>query len=1715
MAEIDCSICGSKVEEDELDTHKSQAHSDFTEMYAKENMEDLEIAGGDFNFIGDDNSSVKCATCGKTFYVGTYPRSNTSDVERETHAHGMSHAPLDSLFNISGSSGKSDGSCKTCGQVPDNQDYVGHLKTHGVDYTGESYAKEDGTWSEIKDDTPAEEGDPLELGFKHNDKVPKDGFNKQLGGPDEAHKYAKSQNDYSQTDIMGDSSNYWQEGGENEEDDQRDMVNDINKNAAKGQKGLAGKWQKLREPWETGSDWNRDKNGNPIGDEAGASDPLKKVADISEGKDEYAVYDNQQDAENQQDERKEETYEVDEDYTETCDVCGKVFDNPADAGFHAVKHDTDKANEEEDDKVQTGWLDPDSGELVQKRPKRLHTIGGKSVPREADEDTSEYEVDIDEYLKTGEPTQKLPTDKRAGEASKSDFFWVPDGSEQRDFDSADKIMTVASGIWDKHGWGSGGEVDQSVYEPELKAALSGVPITKKAMEILENENYHTEYGILESMATESLGKSWHTLSTEKRANLFEAIGLTQSDAYTLAGLDYRYLTEAVKKDIAKEARYNFDLEDTTEDIEDEEKEEDKDETDEAYEFIYNLEENHRSRDFKKKNLTCTRCNESFYSSKDRNVHFNDIHMKAREYELPDDQPAEECPFCNQLIREPETLDWHMSEQHGAHIPSTYTQTGIQGAMADADDFGIDQDFYSESKKRANEGSEVMDFFTPPESEEGPAVCDICGEQIHYIFEDELQQHLLDKHINVMNESKKKVNEAVDFKTYRILERVQMGEINLPFTDLSQEDERLVRDAQMLGLLDGGILTPEGTAVLNDQLNKSAGFNDYGKGEDDVEQIMGMPVYGESRASDLKKEIKKLTNFINMASFENPMNMGDDQAKLDSLKAELASLGESRANENSECLMGGKHEPIDSPDKFDPYNACKKCGNDIRLKGGEWVDTTYDEREAYNKKNSWESRAKEDWSQYDHADLYPTDPEGDEWRDEGTLMQSNYDMSQQDMNRLYVDAMKEAITRAIQEGGEQMNWNYWEDLLNGWNTHTAMFDLPGTKGETPEAQQAFTQAHQEVKNWFRDQKQSVSATYPSPSWESVTNVLKAEEKDNYEGDKCPKCGSNNTVFGSTVDSMAEDQPEYLVCNKCDARFDADVGIISESRKRAKESDTTKNCPLCGKSVDMGNDDEFYDKEDWKEKGTVAMPYKMEGHFEEDHTPEDFGLDRATTHDGWTGNMSYDLYKKHFGYESRANEVFTKVSDFFENIDSNFSGDCKLCGDSMVQGAYAYEHLGNKHGINVSSLTQDFTGESYAKETKSDAETIQDWWQLISEGNGEGDYMSMAGTGRPENSPNWEEGDPTMWEEFSSSQQQALISKAGGIGGMQERLDNEGWDGYGVDEDDAYESVSNILNEGGPRSGRKPSEMSDNELDERESKNFYEDKEDDDELDEEQAKRFYEDNESRKKGRERLDPQKTDITVCVYCGRSIDSHSNPNTDYRGMKGDAPSTDHYFSGGELGDSDDKYDFESLAKEDAVGGTDTLDRMATPYDEQQGRFRNSRDEESPLDNIYQADEDRQEDADSGAFDSALSTPYNADAEPKYGGITGRRTQSSPAPSGISKNDPFQSPDDVWKASGQKADELYGQDDPDEILGGSFGTPEDTANDLYNMTSHNYNEDEYFKWSDKIAKKVGRNDTGSFDSNSLDNWLRSQGVNNQDLIFDLVREFGGGSKALETGDTD
>ena len=96
-----------------------------------------------------------------------------------------------------------------------------------------------------------------------------------------------------------------------------------------------------------------------------------------------------------------------------------------------------------------------------------------------------------------------------------------------------------------------------------------------------------------------------------------------------------------------------------------------------------------------------------------------------------------------------------------------------------------------------------------------------------------------------------------------------------------------------------------------------------------------------------------------------------------------------------------------------------------------------------------------------------------------------------------------------------------------------------------------------------------------------------------------------------------------------------------------------------------------------------------------------------------------------------------------------------------------------------------------------------------------------------------------------------------------------------------------------------------------------------------------------------------------------------------------------------------------------------------------------------------------------------------------------------------------------EESKELYGQNDPDEILGGSWGTPEDTAQDAYNMTSHNYPEDDYFKYESIILKKVTPVNNGQFSANALADFLRAKGVTSDDLIMDLIREYGKGTDPI------
>ena len=123
------------------------------------------------------------------------------------------------------------------------------------------------------------------------------------------------------------------------------------------------------------------------------------------------------------------------------------------------------------------------------------------------------------------------------------------------------------------------------------------------------------------------------------------------------------------------------------------------------------------------------------------------------------------------------------------------------------------------------------------------------------------------------------------------------------------------------------------------------------------------------------------------------------------------------------------------------------------------------------------------------------------------------------------------------------------------------------------------------------------------------------------------------------------------------------------------------------------------------------------------------------------------------------------------------------------------------------------------------------------------------------------------------------------------------------------------------------------------------------------------------------------------------------------------------------------------------------------------------------------------------------------------------------SKADPNEYPDDseghidaegntIWEED-RTANELYGQNDPDEILGGSWGTPENTANDLYNMMPHNYDREDYFKYESMILDKIGSASNGQFSANALSLFLRNKGVTSDDLINDLVMEYGKGTDPI------
>ncbi len=689
-----------------------------------------------------------------------------------------------------------------------------------------------------------------------------------------------------------------------------------------------------------------------------------------------------------------------EDYN--CNLCGAKYEDEDELNVHKREDHSEFTEMYGKEQEDLGWSD-DQGDFTDK-PK-----AGKY------DDRPEVE---------GEPVSIVgEIDQQEDKPTQSHDNWLEDLKGLKDEFSTEEVLKRATEdeeetVKVKKWWGdvSDDEKDETVN-------------VKKYWGKKEGEEEGGADDPLKKVA--DLAENYRFMSRNKRTNIFESLGFGQRDSAILSGLEWNELTRPIKVE-ASEAyareqggipqpqtaragtsgqtvhcptcdRYFSNNEDyethyksdhQSQEVETGEDEEE----DKAYESLYNLEKYHSSPDYKKKNLICNRCNESFYNGRDRDVHFNEVHATGQEYELPD-----QCPFCKEIIQEPETLDWHMQEQHGAHVASQFTQTGVQGAMADTDFDSL------ESHKRAKEF-----FFTELFSKEGSKLhCNVCGNEFN--SESDIINHLRDDHPDQVSQSEsyakevtgdywwgnhvkwesgmdqdflycnhcgqdlyvdasyhgdgsisdENVNEVVQthMRNHGITEsyakeaKWECLDCDQEFDDAGKHQDETghhnitkkkgVSESRATPGFDTNCTDGEpheppaemrigGTNLMDTTCVKCGKtINQTGEGsgywftpEDHVEwdrAINNLDEYGnviresyahESRATDLKKEIREQKEYINMASFENPMNMGDAEDKLHNLESELESLGGEELEGTEEEGQEGEGDDVNLDDYWD-------------------------------------------------------------------------------------------------------------------------------------------------------------------------------------------------------------------------------------------------------------------------------------------------------------------------------------------------------------------------------------------------------------------------------------------------------------------------------------------------------------------------------------------------------------------------------------------------------------------------------------------------------------------------------------------------------------------------------------------------------------------------------------------------------------------------------
>lgn len=122
-----------------------------------------------------------------------------------------------------------------------------------------------------------------------------------------------------------------------------------------------------------------------------------------------------------------------------------------------------------------------------------------------------------------------------------------------------------------------------------------------------------------------------------------------------------------------------------------------------------------------------------------------------------------------------------------------------------------------------------------------------------------------------------------------------------------------------------------------------------------------------------------------------------------------------------------------------------------------------------------------------------------------------------------------------------------------------------------------------------------------------------------------------------------------------------GKKEESKASEFNIGTTMICPICKKEIETGNEDSFYHDGNFYDPNSVPMSYKMQDHFEQEHTPEDFGVqnknfkgasDGYEAFEDWkTGNQLSLAFRNSFPEYDQDDATMMNNADKYSTLDSD--------------------------------------------------------------------------------------------------------------------------------------------------------------------------------------------------------------------------------------------------------------------------------------------------------------------------------------------------------------------------------------------------------------------------------------------------------------------------------